>query len=86
MRALVLVVVLGFLSCGKSEQEKYCDCVVDNGCWDSELCPDDPRGSCYWVKAAGPLPAYTHGDESNVCYAVNTDCSMPKCGAEPSSQ
>ncbi len=67
------------VGCGKSAMEQCCDCFISNGCWSSDVCPHDPTGSCYYVRADGDLPSYTNGVPDKVCYAVGTQCASSHC-------
>jgi len=58
-----------------------CDCLVENDCWDSEICPDDPYGSCEYVRGDGDLPSYAD-DDDEVCYATGVECEETQCASE----
>jgi len=74
---LFLPFVLMTLGCGKSGSS-CCQCLIDNDCWDSQSCPDDPMGSCEYVRGDGDVPSYA--DESlDVCYASDSACEEDNC-------
>jgi len=79
--ACLVLLALLLVSCGKSEEEECCECIVEQGCWDSRLCPEDPVGSCKWVRADGDLPSYAD-EGSDVCFAFGASCANEKCGCQ----
>jgi hypothetical protein len=58
-----------------------CECVVANSCWDSQICPLDPLGSCRWLIGDGNRPSYA-SDGWDVCYAVSIDCEATYCAEQ----
>ncbi|MGI5865444.1 MAG: hypothetical protein ACOX6T_25770 [Myxococcales bacterium] len=78
---LALLVTLGLSGC-TSQGEVCCDCLMNNDCWDYELCPSDPRGSCEWVLTDdADRPSYAEEDDE-VCYSVLLTCTRTHCATE----
>jgi len=73
---LLLSFVLMNFGCGKSSA--CCQCLIDSDCWDSKICPDDPMGSCEYVRGDGDVPSYAD-EGSDVCYATGTECEEDNC-------
>jgi len=59
-----------------------CDCLIEAACWDHQICPDDPMGSCLYIRGDGDVPGYAGGDEWQVCYATGVDCEAVNCSSE----
>ncbi len=77
-RILLFSLVLLASACGKSGSA-CCQCLIDNDCWDSETCPEDPMGSCEYIRGDGDVPSYADGDEWDVCYASLNECENDNC-------
>lgn len=68
---LALVALLS--ACGGSSTSKgakYCDCLIENDCWDYRLCPNP--GDCYDIYAT------EHGSWT-ACFSVSGSCEAAHC-------
>ena len=78
--ALVFLLTL-FLNACPDPAASCCDCLISNTCWDNQICPDDPKGSCLYVLGDGNVPSYAN-DGWDVCYASGVDCEKTNCSSQ----
>ena len=77
----LLVTSLALTAC-EDPAGACCDCLIEASCWNHQSCPDDPMGSCLYIRGDGDVPAYAGGDEWQVCYATGVDCEAANCNSE----
>ena len=74
---LLLSLVLMTAGFGKSGSA-CCQCLIDKECWGNDSCPEDPMGSCEYIRGGGDVPSYA-ADEWEVCYATGSECEKDSC-------
>ena len=82
MNARLTTIVLLLATACVDQGDVCCDCLIENSCWDTALCEEDPLGSCKYTIGSGDLPAYVDGDETQVCFSVLLACSDDNCASE----
>lgn len=72
-------ILLAATGCGNAGKD-CCNCIIANGCWDSNCSSGnpDPQGSCYWWMADGPLPSYASSGWK-VCAGYHVGCPDLHC-------